>query len=276
MPHARTPRVLATDLDGTLLRSDGTVSPRSRSALADAEAAGIHVVFVTARPPRWLRGLRGVVGAHGQVLASNGAFVVDVAQDLVLREEGFGRQGLAELVAALRAGFPGAGLAVERRDGLTRERAYPQAAGDDPARVVDDLLALDDLDEQLTAKLLLVQHGRGGEAFLGEVADVVGDRGHVAYSGAGFLAEISAPGVTKAAALARWCLERGIEPSEVWAFGDMPNDLPMLTWAGLPVAVANAHPHVRSAASRVCPGNDEDGVAQVVEALLANGTWPDH
>lgn len=276
MPSAARPRVLATDLDGTLLRSDGSVSRRSRAALAAAEAAGIHVLFVTARPPRWLGGMRGVVGAHGQILASNGAFVLDVAQGVVLREEGFGRSSLAEVVSRLRRTFPTAGLAVERRDGLTRERGYPPAAGDAATRVVDDLLALDDLDERLTAKLLLVQKGRAGEAFLAEVADVVADLGHVAYSGVGFLAEISAPGVTKAAALARWCRERDIPPVEVWAFGDMPNDLPMLAWAGTPVAVANAHPQVRAAALQMCPGNDDDGVAQVVEALLSNGTWPDH
>ena len=79
---------------------------------------------------------------------------------------------------------------------------------------------------------------------------VVGDRAVVAFSGAGGLAEVSAKGVTKAAALAGWCAELGIDAGEVWAFGDMPNDLPMLTWAGRSFAVANAHDDVLAAAIR--------------------------
>ena len=106
------------------------------------------------------------------------------------------------------------------------------------------------------------------DEFLARVAEVVGDRGIVAYSGAGGLAEISAPGVTKAAALESWCDGLGIGAEDVWAFGDMPNDLPMIVWAGTSFAVANAHPDVIAAADHVCPSNDEDGVAQVLERLL--------
>ena len=100
------------------------------------------------------------------------------------------------------------------------------------------------------------------------MAEVVGDRGIVAFSGAGGLAEISAPGVTKAAALESWCTDLGIGAEDVWAFGDMPNDLPMILWAGTSFAVANAHPDVVAAADHVCPSNDEDGVAQILERLL--------
>jgi hypothetical protein len=74
--------------------------------------------------------------------------------------------------------------------------------------------------------------------------------------------------VTKAAALESWCDGLGIGAEDVWAFGDMPNDLPMIVWAGTAFAVANAHPDVIAAADHVCPSNDEDGVAQVLERLL--------
>ncbi|MGH3496499.1 MAG: HAD family hydrolase [Nocardioidaceae bacterium] len=99
------------------------------------------------------------------------------------------------------------------------------------------------------------------------VAAVVGDRAVPAYSGASGLAEISAAGVTKAAALASWCTDLGIDQGEVWAFGDMPNDLPMLAWAGRSYAVANAHPDVLAMADRRCGSNDDDGVAEVLEQL---------
>jgi hydroxymethylpyrimidine pyrophosphatase-like HAD family hydrolase len=97
---------------------------------------------------------------------------------------------------------------------------------------------------------------------------VVGDRAQVSYSGAGGLAEINAAGVTKAVALEQWSAGRGIGVDDVWAFGDMPNDVPMIRWAGVGWAVANAHEEVRAVADRICPSNDEDGVAVTLEHLL--------
>ena len=107
------------------------------------------------------------------------------------------------------------------------------------------------------------------EEFLATVESVVGNRGHLHFSGAHSLAEVNAIGVTKAAGLERWADRLGIAAAEAWAFGDMPNDLPMLEWAGVGWAVANAHEAVRRAADRECPSNDDDGVAQVLEQLLS-------
>jgi hydroxymethylpyrimidine pyrophosphatase-like HAD family hydrolase len=80
--------------------------------------------------------------------------------------------------------------------------------------------------------------------------------------------EISASGVSKAVALSRLADELGVPADEVVAFGDMPNDVPMLGWAGHAVAVANAHPDVLAAADEITASNDDDGVAQVIERLL--------
>ena len=88
------------------------------------------------------------------------------------------------------------------------------------------------------------------------------------WSSTGALVEISAPGVTKASTLALLCDELGVEPEEVVAFGDMPNDLPMLAWAGTSFAMAAAHPTVLDLADHVAPGYDEDGVAAVLEKLF--------
>ena len=107
-----------------------------------------------------------------------------------------------------------------------------------------------------------------GAEFLAEVSRVVGERAVASYSGAEALAEINAAGVTKAAALTEWCAERGIDAADVWAFGDMPNDLAMLAWAGRSFAVANAHPDVFAIATDRCGSNDDDGVAEVLERLL--------
>lgn len=85
------------------------------------------------------------------------------------------------------------------------------------------------------------------------------------------LLEISGPGVSKAGTLARCCAERGIAPEEVVAFGDMPNDIAMLSWAGTSYAMANAHPDVLAATTRRTASNNDDGVAAVIERLLQDG-----
>ena len=255
-------KVLATDLDGTLLRSDGTVSPRTLQALEDAEAAGIAVVFVTGRPPRWLDVVAEVVGGHGIVIAGNGAFIVDAATREVISTRGFAPEVGDAIISDLRGALPGVQLAVETDQGFRREVGFESTRPDldRPEHAAGA--------DAVVAKLLVRDPARENEEFVLEVAGLVGDRGQVAHSGIPGLAEVSAAGVTKAAALATWCAEHGWGPDDVVACGDMPNDLPMLEWAGHAVAVANAHPEVLSAADEVIGSNDEDGVATVLERLV--------
>ncbi|WP_411283854.1 HAD family hydrolase [Lapillicoccus sp.] len=266
VPGLRRPRLVATDLDGTLLRSDGSVSERTRAALAAVEAVGIHTVLVTARPPRWLDELESVVGAGGIALCGNGAFVYDVPRREVLSHRGIAPEVLAGIVADLRRELPGMGFAAERASGFGYEQGYAS-----PHEIPRDAVcgAIEELGDEPVGKLLGRLPTMSESQFLDAVARVVGDRGIVAYSGAGGLAEISAPGVTKAAALADWCVGLDVEAADVWAFGDMPNDLPMLAWAGTSFAVANGHTDVLDLADHTCPANDEDGVAQMLETLVA-------
>ena len=101
------PRLVATDLDGTLLRSDGTCSERTRASLAAVELAGIQVVLVTARPPRWLHELVDVVGEHGVVLCCNGAFVYDVRARKILSERCMPAGVVGQIAGDLREALPG-------------------------------------------------------------------------------------------------------------------------------------------------------------------------
>jgi hydroxymethylpyrimidine pyrophosphatase-like HAD family hydrolase len=261
----RRPRLVATDLDGTLLRSDGTGSKRTAEALRAVQAAGIRTVLVTARPPRWLDPLADLVGDGGVAICGNGAFVYDVPHRNVLSHQGIQPAAVAEIVADLRRELPGVTFAAERATGFALEEAYES---EHPVPVDAVRGPIPTADGGVVGKLL-GRHPSIPEAeFLKRVAEVVGERGIVAYSGAGGLAEIPAPGVTKAAGLEAWCAELGLDAADVWAFGDMPNDLPMMVWAGTSFAVANAHPDVVAAADQVCPSNDEDGVAQVLERLV--------
>jgi hydroxymethylpyrimidine pyrophosphatase-like HAD family hydrolase len=274
--QVKLPRLVATDLDGTLLRSDGTVSERTRRVLADAEAAGIEVVFVTARPPRWLADLEDLVGGHGRAICLGGAAVWDLASGCAIDVCGFDDDAVRGLLADLRGAVPGIALALERADGPVFDPAFTSGRADahpreDPAWRTGPVEATLAGTKGWPVSKILARSGPAlfpQEDFFRGVRGAVGNRAHLAYSGAAGLAELLPPGVTKDAALARWCQRLGIAASDVWAFGDMPNDLPMLSWAGRAVAVANAHSDVLANADVVTARNDDDGVAAYLEAAL--------
>ena len=265
----RPPRLVATDLDGTLLRSDGTVSARTAAALAAVEEAGVHVVFVTARPPRWVDLVAEAVGGHGVVLCLNGAVVYDARARSVVEHVPIDDDVVRAVVADLRTHLPSVTFALERTTGMSSEHAFVHLhPTPDDHRAAD---AVEALLDGTTGKLLARCADVADDALVARVEAVLDGRAVVADSGAPGLAEITAAGVTKGAALTRWSAARGVAAQDVWAFGDMPNDLPMLGWAGHAVAVANAHPSVLAVADEVTGSNDDDGVAQVLERLLGDG-----
>ncbi|HSU73802.1 MAG TPA: HAD-IIB family hydrolase [Terrabacter sp.] len=261
------PRLVASDLDGTLLRTDGSLSSRTVAAWTAAAEAGIETVLVTARPPRWLHDLERVVGPRGTAICGNGAFVYEVATRRLVETHCFEGSVVDELVADLRRAVPSVTFAAERATGPFVSDDYPDPHRDRGAETVERG-SWRQVASEPVGKLLALAPELPVDEFLATVEDVLGDRGHLHFSGAHGLAEMNAPGVTKAAGLERWAARLGVEASQVWAFGDMPNDLPMLSWAGVGWAVANGHEQVRQAADRECPANDEDGVAQVLEAVL--------
>lgn len=265
-----TTRLVATDLDGTLLRTDGTVSALTRRVLAAVEEAGIPVVFVTARPLRWMDELWELVGAHGLAVLSNGAVLYDVAGRRVLEVRGIEREPGLAVVEAIRAAVPAAQLAIETAHGIRLEESYDEPHHVPPGSPVGPLAEVWDGP----ALKLLVRHdvrdGLDDETFGERVVAAVGDAGVATWSVAG-LVEISAPGVTKAATLARVCASLDVPAVDVVAFGDMPNDLAMLAWAGTSYAVGNAHPSVLAAADHVTDANDADGVARVLARLVVGG-----
>jgi len=222
-----------------------------------------------------LRALESVVGAHGTAICANGAFVYDVPSHTVRQAHAIPHALVAELTAELRDRFPGIGFLVEHTTGVHVEPGYPgidlewtpgDASDSFPQGTVR--APLDQLDpDAVVGKLLARRAAVDDESFVRAVAAVLGDRATVVQSHHGGPAEIAAAGVTKASGLRHWCDTLGIDAGDVWAFGDMPNDLPMLQWAGTAYAMANGHPDVLAAADHVCASNAEDGVAQVLETL---------
>jgi len=253
----------ASDLDGTLLRSDDSVSERTLSALARTVAAGIRFVLVSARSPGWLAPEAERLGLDGIGICANGAVVYDYQEGRVLIHRPLEAETALELVHGLRRVAPGVVFGCERPSGFVAEPAYrPLFRPPDSIPRADALVFL----SEPVSKLVL-QHPELPQAELHALAsDFAGDQVEASYSGAG-LVEISAAGVTKGRALAELCAELDIDRSEVIAFGDMPNDVSMLAWAGRGIAVANAHPEVLAVADEVTASNDEDGVALVLERL---------
>jgi Cof subfamily protein (haloacid dehalogenase superfamily) len=264
-------RLVATDLDGTLVHSDGTVTDRTRAALVAAEEAGIEVVFVTGRPLRWAAELFEHVGGHGLAVVSNGALVWDVGADAPNLERPIAPETTLVVVDRLRAALPDVRFATETVAGWSMEPDYTAHPSDDGSRREPRRTApMADLATEPVLKLLGLLPGHDPDEIVAIAQRAVGDLVTVTHSSFPLL-EISARDVTKASTLDLLCRERGIAAAEVLALGDMPNDLPMLTWAGTSYAMANAHPLVRAAATHVAPSNDDDGVAQVLEALLDTG-----
>ena len=260
-------RLVATDLDGTLLRSDETISGRTRDVLARLEPAGVDLVFITARPPRWMAPIAAMTGHSGVAICANGAITYDLRAGRVVDERPLPGEAALEIVRRLREAVPGGTFAVESAGGFACEPGHLQHQWDSE---IDPRTG--DVVELLASPAIKLLFGRAdwtADRLLAVAVAAVGDLAEVTHSNPERSAiEMSALGVSKATTLARLCAGRGIDASEVLAFGDMPNDLPMLAWAGRAVAVANAQPLVLAAASRVAASNDQDGVARVLEELL--------
>lgn len=264
-------QLIASDIDGTILGHGGKISPRTVAAFQAALAAGVEVVFVTGRPPRWLDPLRDQMGHLGMVICSNGALVYDLAAEKVLSTKCLPTSDVLAARAAIKAVVPSATFAAETIDGLFLEPGFVSAEAPEALRRIEPQL----LEESLRAepgvlKLLAKTLDGSADDFLAKVRPAAAqwvDATHSAPEIA--LLEMSRVGVNKAATLSEFAASRGIAAAAVVAFGDMPNDVEMLGWAGQGYAMASGHEAARTAAGLLAPGIEDDGVAQVIERLLA-------
>ncbi len=268
-------RLIATDLDGTLLRSDLSVSRRTRKALDAARAAGIHTVPVTARQTHGVRWIAEAAGFDEYALCSNGAYGVHLGTGELLFEAHVSETAQRTLAEALRQRVPEVLFVSVRSGGTTfiAQRGYAELAHFEDHKLDPLTMGGAELSDVLSAPSLkfIVRHpSLTPRELLTEVQALNLTGFSATHSGAPFL-EILAEGVNKAWGLARLCGRLGIDSSEVLAFGDAPNDAEMLSWAGRGVAVANADPEALAAADEVTLSNDDDGVAAVLEKLLNTG-----
>ncbi|MFJ4687299.1 HAD family hydrolase [Streptomyces sp. NPDC091377] len=259
--------LVATDLDGTLLRGDDTFSDRSRAALARSADAGARHLVVTGRPAPRVRPLLEQLGSTGLAVCGQGAQLYDAGADRMVWSVTLDRELAETALGKIEAEVGEVYAAVDQDgvEGLTLiEPGYLMPHPTLPAVRVG---RRDELWAEPISKVLL-RHPELSDDELASVARaVVGSLATVTMSGPGTV-ELQPCGVTKATGLALAARRLGARPEDTIAFGDMPNDIPMFVWAGHGVAMANAHPELKAVADEITMSNEDDGIAVVLERLF--------
>ncbi len=275
--------LVGSDLDGTLLDAAMSVGPRSRAAIPRALASGVQFVYVTGRPPRWMAPVVAQTGHAGTAVCANGALVVDLTAERLVRASPIGHQLAVEVVLRLRALVPGITFAVERLlDGAGRGRGLadlsvvgfePQWQPWSQRPDVESGDVLDLIRRGAPVKILASPPeiaGYDADSLLALAEAEFAGALHITHSGArGVLIEIMAGGIDKGVAFLDVAAEIGVDRAATVAVGDMPNDVPLIRAAGTGYAVANAHPRARAAADHLLPSNQDDGVGILLESILA-------
>nr|WP_202487662.1 HAD family hydrolase [Streptomyces sp. SID8354] len=261
-------KLIATDLDGTLLRHDESVSARTRRALAAATAAGAAHIVVTGRAVPWTRHILDALDYQGLAVCGQGAQVYHAGERRLLTSVTLDRQLAGLALSKIEAEVGPLHLAASR-DGLAGEvlvgPGYQVQEGPLPS------LPIDDPDELWSAPLnkVYLQHPTLDDDELARAAhQVAGDLVGVVVAGPRIV-ELLPLGLTKATGLSLAARRLGITAKETLAFGDMPNDLPMFGWAAHGVAMANAHEDLKAVADEITTSNEDDGVAVVLERLYS-------
>lgn len=265
-------KMVATDIDGTMLRSDGSLSPRVKGALHDAAEAGLHVVPATGRPTIIATDVIAALELNEYWVFANGAITRHLGRDELIRGFWMDVELTKRLVTSLRDKLPDAGFALEFEKTVAFEPGFADVVPVVPdVEPCDDVLSAFDSDDplyRLVQKVLVFDQSTDLDTLYQDVKSAVGTDAFPSYSGLSFV-ELAAGVVTKATALQLLADDLGVDASEVACFGDNHNDLPMLDWAGHSFAMANATDDAKAAADEVIGLNDEDGLARKIEELLA-------
>ncbi len=270
--------LIATDLDGTLLTTGSQAPhPDAIAAVHQAIAAGIPVVFATGRSPIDILPIAEMVGHRWFAVCNDGSSIVDLATETVLRTHPMSEELLVAVVGKLRSQYPEVKFLLDRVElgpisdsyKIVAENGFaaPWAWALDGARFVDDIVT--EFSQPGIVKLSIYLDRDGNtdtsfkevDAFLPEVTCV---RIHSEKT----YIDICNKGISKATGVSELAQLQGIAQEDVFAVGDLFNDIELLAWAGFSFAVENAHPHVHEIADLIVPSNDNGGVAHVVQAAL--------
>ena len=262
------PKLIATDLDGTIVAHYGFISDRTKIAFAAANAAGIHIYFITGRPIRWMKEIKENFN-FGLGVCGNGALLYDFINEKVLEEWSFSIEAQLETVKRLRQVIQPVSCATEIGEDFLREKKYVPRWD-----IGEDNVGVDLIEEVITAPALkMLARCSDGEFSSDEMLALASKAlegiATVTHSNStDSLLEISAVGVSKGATLSRVAGRLGLTADDCVTFGDNPNDFSMLSWASRSWAMADGHPDLMKYAKFQTDPHQEDGVAKVIEQLL--------
>ena len=268
VPSSFKPKLVALDLDGTLLNANNEVSARTACALERAKARGIKLVLCTGRPPRYTRAVAKQLDLEETVITYNGASVHNFETGSAEHMHQLDAATTARVIRRLRAACPGVLAGLETTHGwyldeeiYTRRKDILKKRGLPPPDGYGDALEFADRG----ALKLLFRHP---DSSVREMAAALNGLDVYATWSSNTLLEVQHKSVNKRAALEHLTQTWAVQAREVAAFGDQNNDREMLAWAGCGVAMGNACPEALAAADLVTDTNDNDGVARVLETWL--------
>jgi len=265
---SKRPKLIATDLDGTIVHHDGTITQRTIDAFTRARDLGVHIYFVTGRPPRWMNEIREVFG-FGEAICGNGAMLYDLHKREVTEEWMISKDQQIEIAQRMRKAIPYISFAIETHDYYHREKSYVPRWD-----IGLDNVGVERIEDAAKGPVFkMLARCSGGELTSDEMLEValreLGGLVTVTHSNAReSLLEISALGISKGTTLAKVAGRLGIDATDCVSFGDNPNDFSMLEWCGRSYAMADGHPDAINYAKDVAPSHHSDGVAIVIEKLL--------
>ena len=270
-------RLIAFDLDGTLLRSDKSISPRTMQALLGAKEKGVLLVPATGRLYRSLPEALRNPALMRYLILINGAQVYDSVQSRTLLREELTPELALQMMQFLKTRNVVRGVYIDGLGHMSREdyeeidavAATPGTAAlmrhsYQPDGELDTLTAQSDSVQKIIA---FFRNPEDKQPVIREI--LARFPGYAVSSSLGNNIEINAKNATKGNALRFLCRALGLSPAYCMAFGDGTNDYSMLRAAGFGVAMGNASQEVQSCADAVTLTNDEDGVARMIERVLA-------
>lgn len=267
-------RLIAADLDDTLLDAASSLTARTRRALEAVKALGCGVTICSGRMLEATLPIARDIGTNAPVLLFNGAMIYDPDADLTLYapripyETALGIVRLAEQLNYYIQLYPGKGYFCSEIRDCTRAYARQIHVDATPTHMpMSRWLEENPADMQ---KLLIIDTPEGADRAQAALSEAFPHGACYMKSKPHYL-EISPEGVNKGASLAFLAKRLGLAPDEVMAFGDGQNDVPMIRYAGAGYAMANACAQALACTSLIAPPNTEDGVAQVIERYLAEG-----
>jgi len=265
---SKRPKLIATDLDGTIVQHDGTITQRTIDTFTKAKDLGIHIFFVTGRPPRWMNEIREAFG-FGEAICGNGAMLYDLINREVTEEWLISKENQFEVARRMRKAMPPISFAIETHDYYHREKSYIPRWD-----IGLDNVGVEKIEDGIKGPVFkMLARCSGGEFTSDEMLEValVELEGLVTVTHSNpreSLLEISALGISKGTTLAKVAGRLGIDAADCVSFGDNPNDFPMLQWCGRSYAMADGHPDGIKFAKDLAPSHDVDGVAMIIEKLL--------